>query len=187
MPCSSHKTILPFNWLILTLSKFQYGKNEGDAPEGWWEKGERDDDAGLKVSQTQGEDPGSSPLRGSGTPSTSAPPSPAPDTPPRLEEIMKRIAEANQLEQEGRSPQSLLTWQLAQMAAEARPSTLGGEDLAQKKLHPTMGGKAPKKEFLKTRVVKKTWNYWPGHLPFMRSASFKRSQSSSFGNSLSHG
>ena len=61
----------------------------------------------------------------------------------------------------GGSPQSSLTQQLAQMAAEARSSTLGGEELARKKLHPTVGGKAPRKEFLKAGKVKKTWKYQP--------------------------
>ena len=54
-----------------------------------------------------------------------------------------------------------LTQQLAQMAAEARPSALG-EEPAQRKLHPTIGGKAPQKEFLKAGKVKKTRKYWPG-------------------------
>ena len=39
------------------------------------------------------------------------------------------------------------------MAAEARPSALG-EELVRRKLHPTVGGKAPQKEFLKARKVK---------------------------------
>ena len=37
----------------------------------------------------------------------------------------------------------LPTQQLAQMAVEAGPSKLGGEEPAHKKLQPTMGGKAP--------------------------------------------
>ena len=47
------------------------------------------------------------------------------------------------------------------MAAEARPSTLG-EEPAQRKLCPTIGGKAPQKEFLKAGKVKKTRKYQPG-------------------------
>ena len=47
------------------------------------------------------------------------------------------------------------------MAAEARPSTLG-EEPAKRKLCPTVGGKAPWKEFLKAGHVKKTRKYWPG-------------------------
>ena len=61
----------------------------------------------------------------------------------------------------GQSPSSLLTRQLAQMAAEAGPSALG-EEPAQRKLHPTIGGKAPQKEFLKAGKVKKPRKYWPG-------------------------
>ena len=47
------------------------------------------------------------------------------------------------------------------MAAEARPSPLG-EELVRRKLCPTMGGKAPQKEFLKARKVMKTRKYQPG-------------------------
>ena len=61
----------------------------------------------------------------------------------------------------GQSLSSLPTRQLAQMAVEARPSALG-EEPAQRKLCPTVGGKAPRKEFLKAGKVKKTRKYWPG-------------------------
>ena len=47
------------------------------------------------------------------------------------------------------------------MAAEARPSALGEEPVT-RKLCPTVGGKAPWKEFLTARKVKKTRKYWPG-------------------------
>ena len=47
------------------------------------------------------------------------------------------------------------------MAAEARPSA-SGEEPAQRKLHPTIGGKAPRKEFLKAGKVKKPRKYRPG-------------------------
>ena len=47
------------------------------------------------------------------------------------------------------------------MAAEARPSALG-EEPVRRKLHPTMGGKTPQKEFLTARKVKKTRKYQPG-------------------------
>ena len=67
-------------------------------------------------------------------PITSAPLSPAQETPLGPEEMIKCIAEVEQLEEVGRSPQSLPTQQLAQMATEARPSTLGGEEPAHKKL-----------------------------------------------------
>ena len=90
---------------------------------------------------------------------THAPLSLAQETPPRAEEVMKCIAEAEQLEEVGRSPQLLPTQQLAQMAAEARPFTLDGEEPARKKLQLTVGGKAPQKEFLKAGKVKKTQKY----------------------------
>ena len=65
---------------------------------------------------------------------TSAPSTPAKEAPPQAEEIMKRIAEAEQLEGVGRSPSLSLTSQLAQMAAEARPSMLGKEETVRRKL-----------------------------------------------------
>ena len=63
-----------------------------------------------------------------------APPTPAKVAPLQAEEIMRRIAQAEQLEGVGRSPSSLPTQQLAQMAAEAGPSTLGKEEPARRKL-----------------------------------------------------
>ena len=55
---------------------------------------------------------------------------------------------------------SLPTQQLDQMAVEAGPSVLG-EEPAKRKLHPTVGGKAPQKEFLKAGKVRKTRKYQP--------------------------
>ena len=78
------------------------------------------------------------------------PPVPEVEAPPTLSSMEKRIAKA-----EGRLLESLLAQQLAQMAAEAGPSMSGGEDLVQRKLSPTVGGKAPWKEFLKASKVKK--------------------------------
>ena len=78
-----------------------------------------------------------------------------------VEEAERQVEEARQLEEVGQSPSSLPTQQLAQMAAEARPS-VSGEEPAERKLHPTMGGKIPWKEFLKAGKVKKTRKYWPG-------------------------
>ena len=78
-----------------------------------------------------------------------------------LEEMIGWVEEASRLVEVGRSPLSLLTQQLAQMAAEAGPSALG-EEPAQRKLCPTVGGKAPWKEFLKAGKVKKARRYWPG-------------------------
>ena len=48
------------------------------------------------------------------------------------------------------------------MAVEAGPS-VSGEEPAKGKLHPTVGGKAPQKEFLKAGKVKKTRKYWAWH------------------------
>ena len=103
------------------------------------------------------------------------PPSPAPQTPLGAEEIMKRIAEVEWLEQVWRLPQLLLTWQLAQMAVEAGPSMLGGEELVRKKLQPTVGGKAPWKEFLKAGKVKKTRKYQPGTVALWEICLFQKS------------
>ena len=73
------------------------------------------------------------------------PPAPVLETPPSQEEITKRIEEAEQLGQLERSPKSSPIWYLAQMAVEAGPSTLGGEEPACKKFQPTVGGKAPRR------------------------------------------
>ena len=83
------------------------------------------------------------------------PPIPDVDAPPTPGEIERRRAESEKLEEVGRSPESLPTWHLAQMAVEARPSMSGGEELARRKLQLTVGGKAPQKEFLRARKVKK--------------------------------
>ena len=78
-----------------------------------------------------------------------------------LEEKVRRVEEVSRLEEVGRSLSSLLTQQLAQMAAEAGPSA-SGEEPARRKLCPTIGGKAPQKEFLKAGKVKKPRKYQPG-------------------------
>ena len=73
------------------------------------------------------------------------------------------VEEARQLEDVGRSPFLSPTQQLAQMAAEARPSTLGKGEPVRRELQPTVGGKAPpQKEFLHAGKVKKTRKYQPG-------------------------
>ena len=61
-------------------------------------------------------------------------PSPAKKASPRMEEMEKWVEAAEQLEGVGRSPSSSLTQQLVQMAAEARPSKLGEEEPARRKL-----------------------------------------------------
>ena len=62
------------------------------------------------------------------------PPTPAKEAPLQAEDIMRRIAEVEQLKGVGRSPSSLLTQQLAQMASEAGPSKSGEEEPVRRKL-----------------------------------------------------
>ena len=52
----------------------------------------------------------------------------------QVEEVENRVKEARQLEDVARSLSSLLTQQLAQMAAEAGPATSGQEELARRML-----------------------------------------------------
>ena len=52
----------------------------------------------------------------------------------RMEEADRWVEEARRLEDVGRSPSSLPTQQLAQMAAEARPSASGEEEPVRRKL-----------------------------------------------------
>ena len=80
-----------------------------------------------------------------------------------------------QLEDVGRSPSSLPTQQLAQMAAEAGPSMLGQEEPSRRKVQPTMGGKAPQKEFLQAGKVKKTRKYQPGTVALWEIQQFQKS------------
>ena len=61
------------------------------------------------------------------------------------------------------------------MAAEAGPPKLGGEEPACKKLHPTIGGKAPQKEFLQASKVKKTRKYQPGTVALHKIQQFQKS------------
>ena len=106
------------------------------------------------------------------------PPSPAQEAPPEAPEagvIMKRIAEAEQLEGVGRSLPLSPTWQLAQMAVEAGPSKSGREELAHKKLCPTVGGKVPQKEFLQAYKVKNPRTYWPGTVALHKIWQFQKS------------
>ena len=91
-----------------------------------------------------------------------------------LDEAERQVEEARRLEEVGQSPSSSPTQQLAQMAAEAGPSVLG-EEPAARKLHPTVGGKAPWKEFLKAGKVKKTRRYWPGTVALREIWQFQKS------------
>ena len=61
-------------------------------------------------------------------------PAPVEEAPPTPGEIERRKVEAEKLVEMGRSPESFPTQQLAQMAAEAGTSTLGGEEPARRKL-----------------------------------------------------
>ena len=99
---------------------------------------------------------------------TSAPPTPAKEAPLQAEEIMCQIAEVEQLEGVGRSPSLLPTWQLAQIAVEAMPSTLGKEEPVRRKLWLTMGCKAPQKEFLQAGKMKKTREVLAWYSCFLR-------------------
>ena len=60
------------------------------------------------------------------------------------------------------------------MAAEAGPS-VSEEELAKRKHHPTVGGKAPQKEFLKAGKVKKTRKYQPGTVALQEIQQFQKS------------
>ena len=91
-----------------------------------------------------------------------------------MEEMIGRVEEVSRLEVVGQSPLSLPTRQFAQMAVEAGPSALG-EEPAQRKLHPTIGGKAPWKEFLKAGKVKKPRKYQPGTVALCKIWQYQKS------------
>ena len=107
-------------------------------------------------------------------PSPARKPSPMREVEQMMDEAERWVEEARQLEEVGQSPSSSPTQQLAQMAAEARPSALG-EEPAARKLCPTMGGKAPQKEFLKAGKVKKPRKYWPGTVALWEIQQFQKS------------
>ena len=95
--------------------------------------------ARTKITQEggRGEDPGSetwmevhaAPVE----PSVPVPPLPDVEASPTAGEMERGKVEAEKLEEVGRLPLSSPTQQLAQMAAEAKPSMSGGEELAKKK------------------------------------------------------
>ena len=60
------------------------------------------------------------------------------------------------------------------MAAEAGPSA-SGEEPVRRKFQPTVGGKAPQKEFLQAGKVKKTRKYWPGTVGLQEIWQFQKS------------
>ena len=65
-------------------------------------------------------------------PSPARKPSPAREVEKTMEEAERLVEEVRWLEDVGRLPSSLPTQQLAQMAAEARPSALGEEPVQRK-------------------------------------------------------
>ena len=67
-------------------------------------------------------------------PALAEPPAPDLEAPHTLGETERRRVEVEKLEEVGRSTELSSTQQLFQMAAEARPSTLGGEGPARRKL-----------------------------------------------------
>ena len=107
-------------------------------------------------------------------PSPARKPSPTREVEKMMEEAERWVEEARWLEDVGRSLSSSPTQQLAQMAVEVRPSALG-EDPVRRKLQPTMGGKAPQKEFLQAGKVKKTRKYWPGTVALWEIQHFQKS------------
>ena len=119
-------------------------------------------------------------------PSPAKKPSPAREVEKMVEEAERWVEEARWLEDMGRLPSLSPTWQLAQMAAEARPSTLG-EEPVKRKLCPTMGGKAPGRSSSRLEKLKRPGSTSLAQLLFRRSGSSKRAPSSLSGNSPSHG
>ena len=107
-------------------------------------------------------------------PSPARKPSPTREVEKIVEEAEKWVEEARQLEEVGQSLSSSSTQQLAQMAVEAGPS-VSGEEPAKRKLCPTVGGKAPQKEFLKAGKVKKTRKFWPGTVALQEIWQFQKS------------
>ena len=101
----------------------------------------------------------------------------------QLEEVEKWVEEARQLEEVGRSPSSLLTQQLAQMAVEAGPSMSGGEEPVRRKLQPTVGGKASRRNSSRLVRLKRLGSTGLAQLLFGRYGGSKRAQHSLFGNS----
>ena len=90
-------------------------------------------------------------------------------------EVEQRREELKKLEWVGRFPEASLTRQLAEMAAKVGPLTSAGEEPAQKKLQLIMGGKAPKKEFLKAGQLKKPQRYQPGIVALCEIHQFQKS------------
>ena len=157
----------PIGWPF--LSKLQHGKNQGNPEEGRKRHDLSAEDQGSGSQERRGEEalitnpPPISSLGGSCR---------GPSWGWRDYEENSRSRTVGGV---GRSPPSLPTQQLAQMAVEAGPSMLGGEEPAHKKLCPTMGGKAPWKEFLQAGKVKKPRKYRPGTVALNEIWQFQKS------------
>ena len=161
---------LSLGWCFLIV--LQYGQNEIDAKEG----GEGWQEVGPEVERGV-EGPSRERME---APFSHAPPIPSQSLPRRevekqMEEAEKCVEEVRRLENVGRSPSSSPTQQLAQMAVEAGPSMLGQEEPVRRKLWPTVGGKAPQKEFLQAGKVKKTRKYQPGTVALWEIQWFQKS------------
>ena len=118
MSCDSCRAALASDWLLF----FQYGKNKDHAKEG--EKGKPKKVNTRVEVHVQPEEP-SVPVE---------PPVFEVEAPPTPSEMERRRAEVEKLEEVRRYPESSLTQHFAQIAAEARSSMSGREDLARRKL-----------------------------------------------------
>ena len=166
----------------MTPKKEREGKTvlrmrEGAGPSCRTGGGDRQREETREVAGKAGEEGGG---EGEATPSPVHHPSPAKSSSPMrevaqvMEGVLGQVEEVNRLAEAGRSPSSLPTRQLVQMAAEAGPSALG-EEPARRKLRPTIGGKAPQKEFLEAGKVKKPRRYWPGTVALCKIRRYQKS------------
>ena len=80
---------------------------------------------------------------------------PLPDSPTQQAEMKRRKWEVEKLEEEGRSPESSVIQQLAQVTVEAGPSAESAVEPA-KKIRLTVAGEAPCKGFLKKSLMKRS-------------------------------
>ena len=154
-------------WLADLLSNsrliYRNGKNESDAKKGGRQKGP------LEWEQEQ------SALWVENPQYWQTPSARSRDKPPTQSELEKRTEEAekwggHQSHQPDSWPRWL--WRLGHLCQVGRSQPGGNSDL-------TVGGKAPQKEFLQARKVKKPQRYWPGTVALhMRSINFRKAQTS---------
>ena len=85
----------------------------------------------------------------------------APSALPSPDELQRRREEVGRLEEVGRTPRSLLTWQQVQMVAEVGSLVTAGAEPASR-IRPKVGGRAPHKEFLKRGLMKRPQKYQLG-------------------------